>query len=159
MAESSNQLCDARRFCKPCADDFSGHGFAEEMALSFVAAMGLDLPHLLFRLDALGDHPLVEAGAKTGDCTDDLGVALFAQALNERPIDLDLLEGEFTQVVERRLTRPEVVERNADTQILELLHRRQRSVAVLEQQALRDFKLQALRGQTGLRQGGNDVQS
>ena len=88
------------------------------MALSFVAAMGLDLPHLLFRLDALGDHPLVEAGAKTGDCTDDhLGVALFAQALNERLIDLDLLEGEFTQVVERRLTRPEVVERNADTQI------------------------------------------
>jgi hypothetical protein len=94
MAESSKQLCDARRFCKPCADDFSGHGFAEEMALSFVAAMGLDLPHLLFRLDALGDHPLVEAGAKTADCTDDrLGVVLFAQALNERPIDLDLREG------------------------------------------------------------------
>ena len=60
MAESSNQLCDARRFCKPCADDFSGHGFAEEMAVSFVAAMGLDLPHLLFGLDALGDHLLQE---------------------------------------------------------------------------------------------------
>ncbi|MGA8932100.1 MAG: hypothetical protein WB537_20430 [Pseudolabrys sp.] len=74
------------------------------MALSFVAAMGLDLPHLLFRLDALGDHPLVEAGAKTGDCTDDhLGVALFAQALNERPIDLDLLEGEFTQALAKAL--------------------------------------------------------
>ena len=104
MAESSNQLCDARRFCKPCADDFSGHGFAEEMALSFVAAMGLDLPHLLFRLDALGDHPLVEAGAKTADCTDDrLGVVLFAQALNERPIDLGSSGREFTQVLAKAL--------------------------------------------------------
>jgi hypothetical protein len=66
--------------------------------------MGLDLPHLVFRLDALGDHPLVEAGAKTGDCTDArLGVVLFAQALNERPIDLDLLEGEFTQVLAKAL--------------------------------------------------------
>ena len=65
------------------------------MALPFVTSVGFDLPHLLFRLDALGNHHLVEARAKTGDRSDNrLSVSLFAQALDERLVDLDLLEGE-----------------------------------------------------------------
>ena len=77
---------------------------------------------------------LSRLGAKTGDRADDrLGVSLFAQALDERLVDLDLLEGEFTQIVERGIARAEVVERYADAEVLELLHCRQRSVVVLEQ--------------------------
>jgi hypothetical protein len=91
---SSNLLRHACRFLQSCADDFGGHGFAEEMTLSFVTSVGFDLPHLLFCLDALSDHGLVEARAKTGDRSDNrLGVSLFAQALDERLVYLDLLEG------------------------------------------------------------------
>jgi len=47
-----------------------GHRFAEEVALSFVTAVGFDLPHLLFGFDAFCNHRLVEACDESGDCTD-----------------------------------------------------------------------------------------
>src|SRR4249919_2883657 len=104
------------------------------MTLPFVAAMRFYLLHLLFCLDALRDHSFVEAGAETGDRADDrLRVALFPKPANKRLIDLDLLEREFAQVVERRIAGAEVVERNTDAEILELLHCRQRFIVVFEQ--------------------------
>lgn len=41
------------------------------MALSFVAAMGLDLPHLFFRLDALGAAHDPETSGHADDGQDD----------------------------------------------------------------------------------------
>ena len=81
---SSYQLCDAGRLRKSRVNCIRGHGFAEEMPLSFVTTMGFDLPHLLFGLDAFRNNCLVEACAEAGDGTDDrLRVALLAQPLNE----------------------------------------------------------------------------
>src|SRR6476646_7946383 len=129
------------------------------MTLPFMAAVHCHLLQLLFRLDAFCDHGLVEAGAETRNRADDrLSVAFFAKAGNERLVDLDLLERKLAKIVERRIARTEVVERDADTEILELFHDGQRSVAVLEQQALGDFQLQPLRGKSRLRQCRNYLQ-
>src|SRR2546427_10104958 len=104
------------------------------MTLAFVTAVSLYLPHLLFRLDAVCGHGLVEAGTEHGNRADDrLGIAFFAKAGNERLIDFDLLERKLAQIVQRRVARTEVVERDADTEILELLHDCQRSFTFLEQ--------------------------
>ena len=55
------------------------------------------------------------------------------------------MERELAQVVERGIAGAEVVERQADAEIIELLHRRQRAVVVFEQQPLGDFHLEPLR--------------
>src|SRR5262245_4834874 len=123
------------------------------MALPLVAAVRFDLLHLLIGFDALRDHDFVEARAETGDRSDDrLGIAFLVETLDERPVDLDLLEGKFTKIVERGVASTEVVQRNADSKVLELFDGRQRSIAVFEQQTLGDLKLQPLGGKPRLGQ-------
>jgi hypothetical protein len=57
-----------------------------------------------------------------------------------------------------QVTGPEVVERNADAEILELLHNCQRSVTILEQQTFGDFQLQPLCRKSRLRHRRYDLQ-
>src|SRR5262249_4674402 len=150
---SGDQLGHANRGFQLRSNDVGGHWFAEEMTLPLVAAVRFDLLHLLIGLDALRDHDFVEARAETGNRSDDrLGIAFLVEALNERLIDLDLLEGKFSQIVERGVTGSEVVQRNANSKALELLDGRQRSIAVFEQQPLGDLKLQPLGGKPRLSQ-------
>ena len=81
------------------------------MTLSFVTTVRFHLLHLLFRLDTLRNNDLVQAGAETGNCADDrLGIAFFPKTANERLVDLDLLEGELAQIIERGVASAEVVE-------------------------------------------------
>ena len=67
------------------------------MTLSLMAAVRAHLPHLLFGLDAFRDHGFVEAGAEAGDGANDgfQAVIFFPKTLNERLVDLDLVEGKF----------------------------------------------------------------
>src|SRR5450756_257412 len=169
-AGAGNDLAPARmlgdplrrggRCFQPGADGIPGHRPAEQITLAFVATLRRHQLQLLFRLDAFGDHDFVEAGAEAGDGADDgAGVALVAEIADERLVDLDLIEGELAQVVERGVAGAEVVERQADAEILELLHRRQGAVVVLEQQTLGYLQLDPLRRQPRLRQRRYHLQS
>src|SRR5215831_2631580 len=120
---SGNKLRRSCRGCQLRVGSIGGHGLAEEMALSFMAALHSYLPHLIFGLDAFRDHNFVQAGAEGGDGSDDrLCVMLFTEAANERLVDLDLLEGELAQVIEGGIASAEIVERDTDAEILKLLH-------------------------------------
>src|ERR1039458_4089548 len=155
-----DHLRQCHRRVEPDADGLPGHGAAEKIALAFVATLRSHQLQLLFRFDALGDHGLVETGAETGDGANDRpGVALVAKIADERLVDLDLMEGELAQIVERGVAGAEVGERQADAEILELLHRRQGAVVVLEQQTLGYLQLDPLRRQPRLRQRRYHLQS
>ena len=74
-----NHLRDGHRHFQPGADRLPVHRAAEQIALALVAALRTHQIHLLFGLNAFGDHGLVEAGAETGDGADNrAGVALIA---------------------------------------------------------------------------------
>jgi hypothetical protein len=49
-------------------------------------------------------------------------------------VDLDLVEGKTAQVAQRGEAGAEIVERNAHTEIAQLMQRRARRIAVLQQQ-------------------------
>jgi hypothetical protein len=50
-----------------------------------MTAVCFDLFHLIFGFDALRDHNFIEAGAETGNRTDDcLGIAFFPETGNKR---------------------------------------------------------------------------
>src|SRR5262245_59173937 len=123
------------------------------MALPFVTAVRFYLLHLLIRLNALGDHDFVETRTKTGNRADDrLGIGFLVETLNERLVNLDLLEGKLAQIVKRGVAGAEIVQRNTHPEVLELLNGRQRSIVVFEQEALSDLQLQPLRGKPRLGQ-------
>src|ERR1035437_3132153 len=148
-----DHLRKSDRYFEPGADGIPGHGATEQITLAFVATLRRHQLHLLFRLDAFSDHGFVEAGAEAGDGTDDgAGVALVAEIADERLVDLDLIERELAQVVERGVAGAEVVERQADAEILELPHGSQGALALLEQHALGDLELEPLRMQSRLRE-------
>ena len=68
------------------------------------------------------------------------------------------MERELAQVIERGIAGAEVVERQADAEIVELLHGRERAVIVLEQQTFGDLEFEPLRRQSRLRQRGDHLQ-
>ena len=77
---------------------------------------------------------------------------------DEGLVDLDLVERELVQVIERRVAGAEIVERQADAELLEMLDRHAGLFRFLQQQALGDFELEPLRAQAGFCQRGSDMQ-
>src|SRR5690606_248785 len=92
-------------------------GRAEVEALRLRAAFAPEEGQVLGPLHAFGGDGHAEAFAEAEDGADDrLAVATFAEALHEGLVDLDLGEGEAAQVAQRRITRAEVVHRDADAE-------------------------------------------
>ena len=78
------------------------HRAAQQVALHFVAAMLAQEFQLRVGFDALGNHRQVEAVGHGDDCPGDLRV-LFAgrQAVDEGAVDLENVDGELLEVIER----------------------------------------------------------
>ena len=73
-------------------------------------------------------------------------------ALRERLVDLDLVEREDGEVVDRGVSGAEIVEGERDAEVLQLPDRRQMSSLVFEQRRLRDLKFQPIRRKSALDQ-------
>ena|SRR6185312_1266522 len=58
-----DQLVGISRFPQSVANGFTRHRFSEEVALSQIASLIADHFHLVFRLYALRDYQLIQAGA------------------------------------------------------------------------------------------------
>ena len=78
--------------------------------------------------------------------------SLLVHVGNERPIDLDLVEGEAAQVAERAIAPAEIVHDDAHAELAQLMQRGQRILAVLQQHRFGDLQLETMRGQAGRRQ-------
>src|SRR5450759_4815521 len=68
------------------------------------------------------------------------------------------MKGKFAQVIERRVAGAEVVEGNADAEILKLLHRSYGALALFKQHALGDLQFQPWCLKTRLRKRRNHLQ-
>ena len=71
-------------------------------------------------------------------------------------VDLDHVVRKVSQVAERRITGAEIVHCDADAKLLEPMQRRERLLAVLDEQPLGNLELEALRRQPGFGERGFD---
>src|SRR5262249_27891446 len=98
---------------------------------------------LLRRFHALGSR--VDPEARTDRdhrANDGEAVVLAGHIANEGAVDLDLVEWELAQVPERRIAGAEVVERNPDADVAQLVQRRERAVALVQKHGFSDLQLQ-----------------
>ncbi len=117
---------------------------AEEVALTFVAAQAADQFELLLGLDALGRRRHAEAAREFHDgLHDGLAVGPRVRLADEHLVDLDLVEGEAAQVVERGETGAEIIEHDADAKRMQAVQARDDLFAALEQGRFRDLEFQA----------------
>jgi hypothetical protein len=61
---------------------------------------------------------------------------LSPRSLVKELVDLDLVEREFAQLVERTISGTEIIERQADTRTVALIHRSNRAIAFFKKNPL-----------------------
>ena len=115
----------------------------EQEALAVERAhVGKDLHHLPV-LDPLRDHLLVQIASDIAQRFDEDAVALVgSQVADEAAIDLQIVDVEALQVVERAEARAEIVEREAAAQLLQLADELLRHVHVGHGRGFRDLEHQ-----------------
>ncbi len=117
------------------------------------AAEQLHFAHLPRGLDALGGDVDVQALGELRDRAHDRrGFAPLRQTGDEGAVDLDAAEREGLQVAERGEAGAEIVERERDAEVGELLHRCEIGLGIVEKHRLGDFELQPLGPQAGAAQ-------
>ena len=109
------------RFFKIDLDALGRHCGAEVIALHHVAIeQAQNLPQLL-RFHALGNGLEIEAPRHGNDGADDRGgVGFERQVPDEGDVYLQVVEGEFFEITERRIAGAEVVEGDRHAPVLEL---------------------------------------
>src|SRR3954451_17179112 len=101
---------------------------------------------LLGRLDPLGDEVELECVAEVDDALEQDEVAVLgADVRREAPVDLDDVDRELPQVRKRRVARAEVVEREDDPEVLDLLQGPGHALVGREQRALRQLQCEQAR--------------
>src|SRR5262245_38446009 len=101
---------------------------SEQIALRFIAALAPEQGELSVGLDALGEDRDVEALAERQHRADDrLGLRVGLDLVHEQAVELDLVEGERAQRIERGVAGAEIVERDGDAERLDLTQDMQRA--------------------------------
>src|SRR5690606_17655048 len=123
-------------------------GSAETVALG-VTATGVDQElHVLGTLNPFGDHFQPETLSEADDRpADDRRVGILGHSGDEAAIDLEQMQRKPLQVTERTVTRAEIVQRQAYTEVGDLLQRGHHRIAVLHQQGFGDLQHQPGRRQ------------
>ena len=86
---------------EPTPDLLLAEGYGEEIALDEFALGGAELAELFLCLDAFGDGPQVEVVGELDDGVNQSGgFVAFGDWVDERAVDLDLVDGELAQVAE-----------------------------------------------------------
>ncbi len=112
-------------------------------SLDPVRAEADELVELVDRLDPLGHDDEVQRVSKVDHRLDDgAGVLVGRDVLGEQLVELEDVEREGAQVVERREAGAEVVEHEPDTQIVDVLQDGQGPAAVIQKAVLRHLQRQ-----------------
>src|SRR5262249_32751683 len=99
----------------------AGDGLAPQVALGQVAPEADQLPLLRLGLDAFGDGLHAHRVGEADHALDDRGVLLVGpEAVHEAAIDLDRVDGHALEVDERAVAGAEVVDGEADAELLEV---------------------------------------
>src|SRR5690348_13128023 len=123
-------------------------GLGEQVALREPAAELAQLLELLPALDSLGDDPDVEVSGDCDDRTDDRKVAHVGhEVADEAAVDLEKIDVPLLEVAQARVSRAEVVDRDAHPEIAQLRDGIPAQPAAaglppLEHRALRELELQ-----------------
>src|SRR4051794_18559175 len=95
------------------------------------------------RLDALGDDPQAERAAERRRRGDDRAVGGIAvHRHHERLVDLELVDGQPLEMLERGVARAEVVEREAAAELLEIRQHLTGALWVVQHERFRDLECQ-----------------
>jgi len=138
-------------FCK-------GHRFGKIIPLKNIAVTALQEIHLRLGLHAFGDHRQAQVVCHGDNALSDGGVmTISADVLNERAVDLDLVDGQTLELAEAGKTGAEIIQGNAHPQRLEPVQRVDRLFSGMQQNRLGDLQLQLLTPQTLFLQGGLDA--
>src|SRR5690606_1067737 len=122
------------------------HRSADQKALRAVAFQIHEALELLARLDAFCDDVELQAVRQLDDASHDAGGSRIpCHAMDERAIDLELIERQTTQVAQRRISRAEIVDRYRNAEHLKLPEHVDRRLAVVKDDALGDLELQSVR--------------
>ena len=135
------------------AKAFDSGRASEQIALHLVAKFVLQELQFGVGLDAFRQHRQAQSTSEAEHGADDgRGLIVAMDRLDERAVDLDLVERKRAQVRERRIAGAEIVHGDADAERLDLPQGGQRAVEVANQRGLGDLDLQTTRRQAGLQQ-------
>src|SRR5215469_2156309 len=130
----------------------------EVEALAHLAAEHLELGDLVNRLHPFGDRRYAHGGGQVDDRADDGRVhPAFANPLDERPVDLDLVRGEVLQVGQRGMTGAEVIDGQAHAELAELAHDLAGTRDVVHDHGLGDLEYEQLGWDSGGVQSRGDL--
>ena len=116
------------------------------------------LLELIGSLDALGDRAEVEDAGELDDRGGERGLlAAFRHAVDEGLVDLQDVDGEAADVVQRGVAGSEVVDRELDAEVLQLGEALVRQDHVLHHHALGDLEHEALGSEPGLEEHARDL--
>src|SRR5262245_51825472 len=116
---------------------------AEQIALPELTAGSAQELKLLRGFHAFRRGLDVETAPEAGDRAHDRrAVGMRGHALDERLVDLDLVEREHLQIAHRRVADPEIVEDDRDAEVLDLVQDGKVLLALLDQHGLSDFELE-----------------
>src|ERR1700733_13506213 len=115
---------------------------AQKIALRFAAAVGDRKIELRLILDPLGQNWDIQALPKGGDCMHHrLATINIGQILDQRLVDLDLVETEPTEVGKRRISGSKVVQNNSDAKGLKSMKRLLGFIVILKEQRFGNLEL------------------
>lgn len=146
-----------RRPDDPSLDFMRRNGLAEQMPLHLLASRALDLRQLLLAFDALGGRHHAKTRRQVGDGPDDrLTVFPADDLLHEAPVDLDLVEREAAQIVERAVAGAKIVEREPHPERADLVQQVDIGMVLAQDYIFGDFHLQSMRLHAGRGETMND---
>jgi hypothetical protein len=130
--------------------------------LTAVAAQGAECLERLGILYALRDHLKSQLVAHIHDRPDDRGIPLIRRHLEDkRSIDLELGRRKPLEIGEGRVSRPEVVDRDADTGLTQGRYDAERGLGIVHDAALGNFQQETAWGYLAIRQelldGGDET--
>ena len=135
-------------------------GVCEQPALAGVASGVAEFVKLGCLFDAFGDDPEVEVVSDTDNGADHdppLIGALLVELVDERPIDLEEVNGEGVQIRERRVAGTEVVDRDFHSETLERIEALVNMSRVGQQRTLSELENETAWRKPGVAQRTFDI--
>ena len=156
--EGEREAVERQPVAQQRLDRGGGRGPAERVALHELDAEVAQPARLLAGLDALGDDRDVHRARHRHDRPQDVAVALvLGDAGDELAVDLDRVDREALDVVQRRMAGAEVVEHQPHAEVLEVLQHGRRRGGLLHQDALGQLEPQPLGRHAGLAQDAGEL--
>ncbi len=118
---------------------------AQQRSLILVAAPILEKGQLLGILHAVGNHGESKTVGHGNERSDDGGVVgIVGNVVEERSIDLEVVERKALQIADGRVTRTEVPDGDLHTHLLDALHCAQISHGIVDEDTLGELQAEKL---------------